>query len=269
MKAFLTAFFPSGKGHYIPTDPTDPDPPVYDNYIVNIFKVIDNYVNGQLSANTGLSYDKNRRLIYSGVTPLNAVSTGIYILNEQGVYQGQLPVFSIQGFDYDPIRDQFIVWSQGNANATLRTFAYDGTQLYRQNSFDPFIGKASGTVCYDYIDDVLLFSTDNGGDIPIYVRSGNDWIFDRYLGATMANEGITFDEKTNTYWYNRSTELVNISKQGVELRTIPQVAETTGTNEGIAWNPHKNTIYVNSDKGYHGGIPDGNRCIELWPDFYK
>lgn len=244
--------------------------PLYDTYVINSFKVIENYVDGQLSANTGLSYDKNRRLIYSGVTPLNSISTGIYILNENGIYQGQLPISSVQGFAYNHVQDQFIVWSQGGASATLKTYDYDGTLIYTQSSFDPFgNGTQSGTVCYDFEEDELLMSSDGSGDVAILVRSGSNWVFDRFLGATDANEGITFDEVSNTYWYNRSTELVNISKEGVEIRTIPQTDETIDVNEGLAWNPNRNTIYVNSDKGYHGGITDGNRCIELYPDFYN
>ena len=34
----------------------------YDSYKLLVFKVVDNTVDGDLSANTGLSYDKTRRL---------------------------------------------------------------------------------------------------------------------------------------------------------------------------------------------------------------
>lgn len=50
------------------------------------------------------------------------------------------------------------------------------------------------------------------------------------------------------------------------LKKIPQVDETINVNEGLAYNPHRKTLYVNSDKGFHGGVPDGNKCVELYPD---
>jgi hypothetical protein len=241
----------------------------YDSYKLLVFKVVDNTVDGDLSANTGLSYDKTRRLIYSAVTPLNSISTGIHVFNEDGVFQSQLPLFSIQGFDYDPILDQFIVWSQGGASATLKTFAYDGTELYSQSSFDPFgDGSSSGSVCYDYLDDLLLFTT--GGTIPLRVleRSGSDWVYKENVGSIAdATEGIAFDENTNTYWYNRLTDIVNVEKDGTLIRTIPQTTETSDQNEGLAINPIKETLYINSDKGFHGGEIDGNRCVEVYPNY--
>jgi len=240
----------------------------YDSYNLLTFKVVDNTVNGQLSANTGLAYDKTRRLIYSAVTPITGTTTGIHVFNEDGVYQSQLPIVSIQGFDYDPVNDQFIVWSQGGASSTLTTYDYDGTVSYTQSSFDPYgDGTASGSVCIDYINNKMLLSSDGASDIKIFVKSGDDWVYDSDLGATDPEEGVTYDENTNTYWYNRTDVIVNIDPDGNELTTIPQTTETINVNEGLAFNPIKDTLYVNSDKGFHGGVTDGNRCIELYPKF--
>ena len=241
----------------------------YSAYEIGRFKVIDNYIEGQLSANTGLSYDKNRRLIYSGTTPLNSTTTGIFVFNEDYVFQRQLPIYSVQGFDYNPVLDQFIVWSQGRENSTLKTYSYDGTLLYTQSSFDPTgLGWQSGSVCYNYVDDVLLLSTDEVGEIAVLFRSGNNWIFNHYLGAVNPQEGITYDEINDCYWHNRRTEIVKISKAGEVLKVIPQLTDTSTVNEGLAFNPNKNTLYINSDKGYHGGVTDGNRCFEVSPNFY-
>lgn len=240
--------------------------PTYDTYELNSWKVIDNTVDGDLSANTGLAYDKNRNLWYSGITPMNTISTGIYILDEDGVSQGQLPIVSIQGFDYDPVNDQFIVWSQGGASSTLTTYDYDGTQVYQQTSFDPYgDGTASGSVCIDYVNNEMLLTSDGASDIAIMVKSGNDWVFNRWLGATSPQEGITYDEHTNTYWYNRTTVIVNIDRDGNEITTIPQTTETINVNEGLAYNPNRDTLGINSDKGYHGSVTDGNRLIEVYP----
>lgn len=238
---------------------------LYNSYIVSIFKVIDDVVDGDNSANTGLAYDKNRRLIYSGVTPYNAVTTGVYIFNEQGVFQGQLPFQSPQGFDYNPINDTFIVWNSANL---LTTRDYSGNIIYQQTGFNPFGNNTNpGSVCIDYVNNKLLLTADNASDIVVLIKSGNDWVFDSFLGAVNPQEGITYDENTNTYWYNRNDVIVNVDVSGNELRTIPQVDETINVNEGLAYNPIKETLYVNSDKFFHSGTPNGNRCVELYPDF--
>jgi hypothetical protein len=240
----------------------------YDSYEVSFFKVIDNTVDGQLSANTGLANDKNRNLLYSGTTPINSITTGIYIYNYEGIYQGQLPIVSVQGFDYHPIDDQFIVWSQGGATSSLITYAYDGTVIYTQTNFDPFgDGTGSGSVCIDYVNNKLLLSSDGVSDIAILTKSGNDWVFDSWLGATSPQEGITYDEEENNYWYNRTDVIVNISIAGVELRTIPQTSKTINVNEGLAIIPSLKLIAVNSDMGFHGSIVDGNRCVFLYYDY--
>lgn len=242
-------------------------PPLYPTYKVGIFKVIDNFVDGDMSANTGLTYDKNRRLIYSAVTPINTTTTGIFSFDEDYNFLGQLPVISVQGFTYLPDTDQFIVWTQGGASASLRTYDYDGTLVYTQPNFDPIPGKGSGSVAYNDTDQELAFTSDGGNDVVIYVKSGDDWVFDRSLGVSDAEEGVAYDEDSDCYWYNTPTQIVKISKTGMILKKIPQVEETINVNEGLAYNPFRKTLYVNSDKGFHGGVPDGNRCVELYPDF--
>lgn len=244
-------------------------PPLYPDYKVGIFKVIDNFVDGDLSANTGLAFDTTRRLIYSGITPMNSISTGIYVYDEDYVFQGQLPIVSIQGFTYDENNDRLIVWSQGGANAFLRTYDLDGTLIYSQSNFDPYEnGSSSGSLGYNHVDDEMAITTDGGNDVLIFVRSGNDWVKDRTLGVSDAEEGVTYDDDSDCYWYNTTTQIVKISKTGNILKRIPQVDETINVNEGIAYNRFRKTLYVNSDKGFHGGVPDGNRCVELYPDFY-
>jgi hypothetical protein len=238
--------------------------PTYDTYELNIFKVIDDTVNGQLSANTGLAFDENRNKIYSGVTPITGTTTGIFIFSPLGVYEGQLPIVSVQGFDYHPIDDQFIVWSQGGAASTLKTYDYDGTLVYTQSNFDPFgNGTQSGSVCINYDLNELLLSSDGVTDIVVMVKSGNDWVFDRLLGATNPQEGVAYDSEDGTIWYNQLTEIVNITRLGVEIKRIPQTAETTNVNEGLAINTIRKTMLINSDKYAHGGIINGNRCIEV------
>lgn len=241
---------------------------LYDSYIVSMFKVVDDVVDGDNSANTGLAYDKTRRLIYSAITPLNTITTGVYIFNESGQFQGQLPFFSLQGFDYNPINDTFIVWGQGGASSNLTTYDYNGNIIYQQTNFNPYgDGTSSGSVCVDYVNDRLLLTSDNVSDILIFIKSGDDWVFDSFLGAINPQEGVTYDENTNTYWYNRTDVIVNVDVNGNEIRTIPQVQETINVNEGLAFNPIKETLYVNSDKFMREGIPNGNRCVELYPDF--
>lgn len=264
MKAFLTTIFPFGGGKVTPVDP-DPVDPTYDTYKVGVFKVVDNYVGGKLSANTGLSYDKSRRLIYSSITPSS--SGNIRIFNEDYELQGESMVAAFQGHTYNHNDDTFIRWVTASG---LQTYTYDGTLIKSQGSFDPYgDGTPSGSLGYNEVDDEMAVTSDGGLDILIFKRGGTgNWVFDRSLGNGDAQEGVCYDEDRDAYWYNRASDIALISKTGTLIKTIPRPSEAVGASEGLAYNPFRKTLYMNSDRGYHGGITNGNRCIEVWPGFY-
>lgn len=239
---------------------------ICDSFIVGSFQVVpDTNSSGTWLANTGLSYDKGRRLIYSSVTPQSW--SNIIIFNEAYDSVGTLPIIAQQGHAYDLLNDQILVWFSNNQ---LRTYEYDGTLVNTQSDFRPYpVGNnAPGMISFNYTDTLLYVSADGGTDVKIMSRSGNDWVLTDSLGVSDAEEGVAYDEDSNAVWYNTNTQIkkVDLNTKAVTL-TIDQPGSTLNAEEGLAYNPFRNTLYINADTYYHGKTPNGNICVEVCPTF--
>lgn len=238
------------------------------NYELGDFKVIDDTYLTYLAANTGLCYDKNREEIISAVSCVAAseFQPDIRVFNEDYERQTDLTFNAYQGLAYDPDNDRFFVWLKDNNG--LDIVDRDGTFVSNQ-VFDPYgDGTSAGTIAYNYNDDEIAACVDGGNDIIIYSYNGatEEYEYDRTLGVSDVEEGVCYDEDDDCYWYRTLNHIKKVTKTGgTILKTLPQPTKTQGTNEGMAYNPNKKTIYLNADKYYHGSVADGNRCVEVDP----
>lgn len=235
----------------------------FNKFVLGEFQVVEDTIEAVTMANTGLAFDYNRRRLYSAITPDS--KSNIRAFTESYNLIEEIPIKASQGIAYDGLNDYIIAWGVG----FLKTTDMSGNLISNQSVDIYGDGTVPGSVCYDSISDCLYFSVDGGTkNIRKYIRNGLDWDYDSEITTTGLQEGVTHDFNTDTLWHNTGTKLRNIELDGTLINELDQPPNTLASNEGLAYNPFRKTLYINEDAFFHGSTPNGNICVEVWPGFY-
>lgn len=228
-------------------------------FLLGHYKVMDDYIGGSMAANTGLAFDRFRRRLY-----VSGVAGMIKIYSEDFRHLGDFPFASSQGIAYDSVMDTIIGWT---GTSTLSTYAVEGVLLQSQTI--TLFGITSGTICYDEVNDCLYCGT-TGTNIKKLIRStGYNWAYDSDITVANFYDGLTYDMNTNSIYYHASTlKIRNVALDGSLIVEFDRPKFMATTVESCAFNPLRNTLYMNSPAFYHGGQNDGNRVWEVYPHYY-
>jgi len=212
------------------------------------------------NANTGLTYDASRDLLYVVSTP----ERKIYKYNSLGFYKGKLDLPATQGIAYDGLRDYLYAMD----GTTLKTYDLtDNSLVNEQLSFDPYgDGTPAGSLAYNSTDDKLIFSGSSKTHFIELTLSGVTWGTPISMNFGLnVSEGIEHDSRDDTYWVNLQfgSKFAHVDNTMTVIQTYQYPYKIGFDNEGITLIPSLDILLFNSDTGFKDGVVNENRIYRV------